>query len=214
MFVFSGPRLHAQHQHSATNPGSPCGDRSKGVPDFYYNAVLGELTPPGWGKSLIRINVGAETKLDLWTNGEKFLLWTNVNPKSIGDFLNGLDQSCQLPPDPAEAVALMKIQWESKEISSEQFADLHSSFTDALVQYASKVQKRYGSLIGKHLSTIHLDAEGYSIVYDNSHEHVALFAWNENDDYPLNPLIVWVHELQKLAEQSFHRSFAYRPFGK
>lgn len=213
VFFFGSLRLYSQQRHSETNPGTPCGDRSKGVSDSYYDAFVRDIAPPNWAKSLIRISVGGERKLDLWTNGEKFILWTNVNPKSIGDFLNGLDQSCQLPPNPGEAVELMKIRWESKEISREQFAELHRTFIGALVQYTSHIQERYGGLIREHQTTIHLDAEGYSIVYDNSHEHIDLVAWNENDDHQLNPLITWVRELQKLAQDSFHRSFSYRPFG-
>jgi len=212
IIIFAGTGLQAQEQKSQTNPGSACAEQSKGVPDFYYDAALKDITPPNWVKSLVRISVGGEIKLDLWTDGQKFLLWTNTNPQTVGDFLNGLDQSCSLPSDPSEAVTLMKVHWESTEISPEEFANLHRTFTSALMKYTSMMQSRYSSAIENRLSSVHLDAEGYPILYDNSHERVELFAWNESNQRPLNPLINWVHRLQRLAEDRFHRSFSYRPF--
>lgn len=192
------------------NPSSPCGKQSKGVSDFYYEAVLERIEPPSWGRPLIKIVVGGEIKLGLWTDGEKFELLTNMPPtprKNVGDFLNDLDDSCRLPPNPADAVALMNLKWESKELSADQFAQLHRDFIRALAQYVAKMQDRYSSMISTRLYVIHLDSEGYSVVYDNSHEHVDIEAWNENEDHPVSPMIDWVHELQKLAEDSFHRPF-------
>lgn len=211
LFLLAVAPLPAQQRRqSVTNPGALCGEKSKGVSDFYYEAALKDITPPDWARSLIRISVGGEIKLDLWTNGDKFVLWTNTSAKNVGDFLNGLDESCHLPPDPADAVALMKVKWESKQLSPDQFAQLHRDFTTALSQYVAKMQNRYTSMIETHTSVTHLDAEGYSIVYDNSHEHVELFAWNENDDHPPNPMITWTHQLLRLAEDSFHRPFGPR----
>lgn len=203
--------LGGQRQaQSKANPGSPCGKQSKGVSDFYYQAVLERIEPPSWGRPLIKIVVGGEIKLGLWTDGEKFELLTNMPPtprKSVGEFLGDLDDSCRLPPDPADAVALMNLKWESKELSADQFAQLRRDFTSALAQYAAKMQDRYGSMISTRSYVIHLDSEGYLIVYDNSHDHLNLEAWNENEDHPVSPMIDWVHKLQELAQDSFHQPF-------
>jgi hypothetical protein len=101
----------------------------------------------------------------------------------------------------------MNLKWESKELSADQFAQLHRDFTSALAQCVAKMQDRYSSIKSTRLYVVHLDSEGYSIVYNNSHEHVDLEAWSENEDHPVSPMIDWVHELQKLAEDSFHRPF-------
>jgi hypothetical protein len=50
----------AQQSMKRLNPGSPCGDQSKGLPDFYREAVLSYIEPPDWKHSLIRISVGGE----------------------------------------------------------------------------------------------------------------------------------------------------------
>jgi hypothetical protein len=192
-----------------TNPGTVRGDQSKGLPDFYYEAVLARIDPPDWKKSLIRITVGKEKKLALWSDGKNFRLWTDtpeVAQKSIGDFLLDLDQSCHLPGDPADAAALIKAKWESSDLSSPQFGHIHRDFTEALSHYVAKTQNRYDSIIATRLFVVHLDSEGYSIVYDNSYEHLELQVWNMNDQ-PNNPMLSWVHQLQRLAEERFKRSF-------
>jgi len=193
-----------------TNPGTVCGDRSKGLPDFYREAVLARMDPPDWKKSLIRINVGQEKKLALWSDDKNFRLWTNtpeITQKSIGEFLLDLDQSCRLPGDPAEAAALIKVKWESSELSSPQFARIHRDFTEAVSHYVVKIQDRYGAMIATRLLVVHLDSEAYSIAYDNSYEHLELEVWNMNDQ-PVNPVLSWVHQLQRLAEERFKRSFS------
>jgi len=193
-----------------TNPALPCGERSPGLPDFYYEAVLARIKEPGWQDSLIRIVVGAGMGLVLRTDGEKFELWTDtpeIPQNDIAEFLLNLDQSCRLPADPADAVALLKVKWERKEISSAQFAQLHNSFTQALSEYVSKIQGRYGSLIATRLSASYVDAGQYSIVYDNAYEHIESKAWDVPEHGIVNPMVKWVYELHKLAEDSFHRPF-------
>lgn len=205
-----GMSVHSQQKQVSTNPGSKCGEQSKGLPDFYYEAVLSNIRPPDWKASLIRIVIGGNTELALWTNGEKFKLWTDTldNTKtSIEEFLLHLDRSCRLPADPADAASLIKVKWQSRDLSGDQFAQLHRDFTSALSQYSAKMQERYRPMIATRTSVINLDNEGYSVVYDSSYEHVELLAWNRNEDHPLNPMVSWVHELQKLAESVFHRPF-------
>ena len=51
--------------------------------------------------------------------------------------------------------------------------------------------------------TMHLDTLRYPIVYDNQHEHIELDVWNSADD----PMVKWVRQLKKLAEDKFSRSF-------
>jgi hypothetical protein len=198
----------AQHRHTKSNPGSVCGDESKALPDFYYDAVLESIKPPDWQKALISLAEGGERKLVLWTDGEKFKLWTDTpDKKSIDGFLLDLDQACRLPADPKDAVALIKFKWESKELSSEQFAQLHREFTNALPRYVSNAQERYDSLVKTRMHTVWLDAIRYPIVYDNHDEHVEIEAYYVLED----PVVKWVLNLKKLGEDSFDRSFGSQP---
>lgn len=89
--VVTSPLLNAQvsQAQSRSNPAAPCGDRSHGLPGFYYGGVVSLIQPPEWRHGLIRIMVGGEIKLGLWTDGQKFKLWTNkldIAQKSINQF--------------------------------------------------------------------------------------------------------------------------------
>ena len=206
VLLFATCPLAAQ-EPAQTNPGTICGDRSKGLPDFYYEAVIARIEPPDWKKSLIKITVGQEKKLALWSDGKTFKLWTftsEMAQKNIDDFLLDLDQSCRLPADPAAAAALVKVKWDSSDLSSLQFERLHLDFTKALSRWVAKIQDRYDPLLAARSHILHLDAEGYSIFYDNSYEHFELVVWNMNDE-PINPMLSWVHQLQALAEEKFKR---------
>jgi hypothetical protein len=165
------------------------------------------------GQPLIRIMVGGEIKLALWTDGEKFMLSTDtfdLPQKSIGKFLLALDRSCNLPSEPRDAAALIKFHWEHKELSAAQFAQMHQEFSAALVQYVTQIQSRYAPLVASRASGSYLDAVQYSIVYDNNSEHIEIGAWDVPENHVLNPMAAWVHWLHKFAEDSFYRSFAPR----
>ncbi|MGA9568747.1 MAG: hypothetical protein WBS17_01575 [Candidatus Acidiferrales bacterium] len=189
-----------------SSPAAPCGDQSRGLPDSYYDAVISLVKPPEAQHHLIQIMAGGEIKLVLWTDGQKFKLWTNklVTPqKNIGQFLLDLDQECRLPPDPQDAFALLKLTWESKDLSAAQFALLHRGFTEALSKYAANMQGRYAEMIATRISVVSFEAAAYSIIYDNSYEHVQIHATNSNDD--LDPIVDWARRLQQIGEDSFQR---------
>lgn len=200
--------LHSSKAPRAqSSPGLPCGSQSQGLPDTYQSAVQAQLRPPEWKNSLVKIILGGDTKLALWTDGERYRLWTSTveSPEgSLGALLSRLNDSCALPADPVEAAALVKVKWESIDLSAEQFASLHREFVRAASQYVSRMQDRYSSMMASRLMTVHLEAEGYSIEYDNSYQHIVLEVWNMNDE-PANPMLEWVHGLEKLAAASFRR---------
>jgi hypothetical protein len=210
--LVSAASLQAQQPRVQSKPGVVCSDKDRrmGRQDLYYFEVLRQIEPPDWKDSLISITVGGEKKLVLWTDGKKFSLLTDTpetTRKNIYDFFLDLDHSCRLPSDPAKAVGLIKIKWESKDLSSAQFADLHRTFTNALLQYVSNIQDRYTSMIETQLSPLYLDAVRYTVVYDNHYAHSEVDAWDVPENGKPNPMVNWVHELKKLGEDSFHRSF-------
>src|SRR5271167_469605 len=171
--LLSAGLLYAQDNRPRTNPGKVCGDQSKGLPDFYDEAVLARITPPNWETSLIRIMiVSGERKLALSTNGENFKLWTetpDIPQKTIIDFLFGLDQKCVLPADPTEAVALLRIKWQSADLSAAQFGKIHADFVNALSQFVSSAGGRYDETMKSKLGVIYLHTVLYRVSYDNDY---------------------------------------------
>lgn len=198
--------IESQLKGNRTNPASTCGDDSAGIPDFYDTAVFDQLHPPDWEKSLIRISVGNQRKLVLWTDGEKFKLWTDtVTPGNIEKFLHDLDRDCRLPPNPAAVTAFLKVKWESVDLSPAEFARIHREFTSASAQYVSKAQGRYNLMMQTKLRSIWLDAIEYTVVYDNNDEQYQVKVIENSKEY--GAMLDWIHGLQMLAERSFHRHF-------
>jgi hypothetical protein len=210
-FFFGLGVLEAQQAPSkphSSNPRIPCGDELKGLPYSYYTAVLETIKPPHWEKALNRITVGSEKKIVLLTNGEKFLLWAETPdiPKqynNIDDFLMHLAVECRLPADPENAAGLIKINWESKELTEAEYTRLHREFTDAVAKYVSQIQRRYPEMLATRTWVQYCDTSRYTIVYDNWFEHIAVEAWN----VPAVDLVKWVYQIHKLAEDSVHKSF-------
>jgi hypothetical protein len=204
--LLSAGLLYAQDNRPRSNPGPVCGDQSKGLPYFYYEAVLARITPPNWESSLFRIMiVSGERKLALWTDGETFKLWTetpDIPKKNIDDFLFGLDQKCVLPADPTEAVALLRIKWQSADLSAAQFAKIHADFVNALSQFVSSAGGRYDETMKSKSRILYLHTVVYRVAYDNDYEPIEISVWNDPDEH--EPMLAWIHQLQKLGEDSFH----------
>lgn len=207
-FVILGAApAHPQQKRPRTNPATKCGDESlwrndNSFSEFYSKAVYDNFEPPDWKKASIRITVDGEASLKLWTNGEQFKLWTyTTKPRNINKYLDDLSDSCRLPGSPAEVAALVKIKWESADLSSEQFAQIHRNLIQALSQYVSSAQQRYKALT----PMIYLDAIGFRVKYDNPIEDINVEVVEDPKQY--KPILDWIHDLQKLAEVKFHRPF-------
>lgn len=193
-----------------TNPPSPCGDESSGIPGFYYEGVVDQFKPPGFKSALITITEGAEEKLVLMTDGTKFELWSGTPQtpqKSVNRFLLDLDQACRLPADPANAAKLIHVNWESSEISSTEFGQLHHAFILALSQFASNADERYTQLLTEKMLSMHLDTVQYPITYDNAYERVEVWVWNGPAKDSDKAMLDWLQTLRRLAENRFHHPF-------
>jgi hypothetical protein len=199
--------MRAQQKQPRTNPGTNCGDGSplrndNNFNEFYLRAVYDYFEPPDWSPAQIMITVSGEGTLKLWTNGKRFKLWTYTTmPHNINKYLDDLSDSCRLPGNPSEAARLIKVKWESADLSSEQFAQIHQNLTNALSQYVSSAQQRYSAPEGH----IYLDATSYRVEYDNTYGHVDFEVMEDPERF--KPVLDWIHQLQKLAEASFHRPF-------
>jgi hypothetical protein len=206
LWVLSAAPLRAQDHRPRSNSGTVCADKNRGLPDYYYETLLAHITPPNWERSLIRIMiVSGERKLALWTDGETFKLWTatpDIRQKTIADFLFRLGEKCVLPADPTEAVALAKIKWDSTELSAEQFAKIHADFVNALSQFVSSAGGRYDETMKSREGILYLHTVLYRVTYDNDYEPIEISVWNVPDQH--EPMLAWIHQLQKLGEDSFH----------
>jgi hypothetical protein len=190
-----------------TGPSAACA-HLQGM-DLTYDEIVGLIRPPDWDDQAVTITMGGADKLILRTDGDKKFELVAGEPVQPGvyTFLIDLDNSCQLPPDPEAAAELVKMRWETKEISRAQFEQLHRDFTAALAQYATRINATYDSIISTHLVSTFLDAGLEMIVYDNQTDHVEVRAWNIERDRKSNPILEWAHEFSQFAADTFHRPY-------
>jgi len=170
-------------------------------PYYFEVAVLKAIQPPEWRHGLIRIAVGSETKVSLWSDGQKFELWTaNVRFTDVARLVENLRDACRLPANEWEVAALMHIKWEHVDLSAEQFRELHESLIRGLSDYVLAAQQRYPP----NTTVIYLDATIFTLVYDNGYEKIEADVPDDPEQH--QQLRAWIHYLQTLAETKFHRS--------
>ncbi|MGC2528616.1 MAG: hypothetical protein WA639_12770 [Candidatus Acidiferrum sp.] len=210
----TSPLPSKQEQKATPISGVSCENAARAlVSGEYVYGALKHVWPPSFptsGGIAVAVEVKPAVKLLLHTDGTKFQLWTDtvdVPGGNVWDFLEKEAESCHLPPDPADAVKLLNISWESKELSKEQFDQLHRDFMTALSNYVLEVQERSAYFIRTKFLGGGVDASNYPIVYDNSWEHFEIIDWDIPIENRTDPMIRWVHELQKFAEERFHRTF-------
>jgi hypothetical protein len=122
--------------------------------------------------------------------------------KSVGEFLLHLEDSCRLPADPAQAAALIRVRWESADLSAEQFAKIHQQLVDALSQYAGQAQRRYSTIMNTKSSAVYLDTRVFPIHYYNGYERLTLDVFDDPKEHAT--MLDWIYQVEKLAEQKFH----------
>jgi hypothetical protein len=158
--------------------------------------------------TVVEFTLGA--KAFLRAQDGKYELWlgtAQVPGGNVVDFLEDLADSCRLPPDPANAVKLLNIHWDVKELSRSLFEQMHSAFMTALSEYFSTVRERSSYFLAKNRVGGGVDAFGYTIIYNNSWEYLKI----DEMDLPINgqttSMIKWVHQFQREVEQAFHGRF-------
>jgi len=173
----------------------------------YIYAVMDRIWPADLriGISVaVQFNFGR--KVILYYDGEKYDLWlgiAGVPNENVWNFMGDIADSCKLPPDPAEAVKLLKVHWEERHLQQAQFEQLHRDFLTAFTQYSSTVKERSAYSMATGLFAVPLDATGYTIVYDNSWEHFKIEELSLTNGQK-TPLVNWVQEFRSFAEQTFH----------
>jgi hypothetical protein len=201
-----------QKQKSIPKPEVSCEGASKALESgAYVFGALNHVWPSSFGTSqgiTIAVELRPGVKLLLHTMGGKSQLWADtlgIPGSNVWQFLQRKAELCELPADPADAVKLMKVSWEDRELSQSQFDLLHRDFMKASAEYVSRVGERSSYFMATNLGAVYLDASYYPIVYDNTYEHFEIKAWNVPIDHQKDPVVEWVHELQNFAEERFHR---------
>jgi hypothetical protein len=163
------------------------------------------------GGSFITITIGDnyQRKFVLRAKNHSHFEVRRFEPKeNIFKTLHQLEDTCQLPGDPAEALRMLDIQWETREIDASQFEKFHRGFTEALKAYVLDSQTRYRSVLDGDIGSM-LDGDGWDVAYDNhGFEHIYVIAAARKDkNGKLLPLPLWAHDTVDFAESLF----AHRP---
>jgi hypothetical protein len=207
---WTSPLRSQQQPQSPAKATTSCEEQEGALKSMaYIDATEDQIWPAAFPLSrgiTVAVELSYEAKAFLHTDGSKYELWLGTGQISGGKvvyFLEDLADSCRLPPDPADAVKLLNIHWEVKELSRSQFEQLHSSFMTALSQYSSLVRERSSYFMATMNFEIPLDASRYTIVYDNSWEHLKI----EELDLPINghttSMIKWARAFKKTVEETF-----------
>ena len=180
----------------------------------YVGSVLDEIRPPKLPPSAlfgagitISVQFGPETKVFLRTDAHNFEVWrgkAEVAGNNVWNFLEGVADNCQLPPDPKDAVKLLNVHWEEQRIKKDEFTRLYKNFITALRGYVYTVDQTSSYVLSEHREGGGVDQTYYTIVYESSWKHFKI----DELDLPISgkqtSLIKWIHELQMTMDQMFH----------
>jgi hypothetical protein len=216
VIVLWGVPVFAQHGllTGPRNVRTSCDEQKHALESgVYADCALKHVWPPALPLSAgvsIAVQLRPAIKLLLHTDGSKFELWVGtaqIPKNNVLGFLEDLANSCKLPTDPANAVKLLNIGWEVKEVQRARFDQLHDDFLAALTEYTSSVKERTSYFMDTRLARVAVDATRYTIFYDNSWQHFEIQEWDLPINGQVTPMVKWTRELEGIAEQSFHRSF-------
>src|SRR5262249_825881 len=151
------------------------------------------IRPPG-PKWLIEISLytSGNPKLILRTDTENFEFLRGTPTRELDESLHDLDRSCRLPPNPIDAVGLVKIKWERQKLSQSEWAKTHDELLDALLNYTADLRENHRKLLATKSTYLQVHAAQYSVIYDAGTYYVKARA----DDTIEEPaLIRWAKSL-------------------
>jgi len=184
-------------QNANSRPAS-CA-QSLQVEDLYTTEVWKDASPPEVSPSVIviSVSVNSETKLFIRArDGRTFELVRGSLKEPLAEALKKLKASHRLPDSPHEAGKLLPIEWETTPISSEQFANLHRSFTSAFANFVDDAQSRSHEVLADGGRTSFHNTQ-YRIGYSNDgfENFEAIVDDVSTDHGQLDPIVAWVHQL-------------------
>lgn len=204
--------VHARPRNSPqSNPGSnwKCGPHVDELSYGYELAVVNAIEPPVWKGGLIMISVGTAVSINLWSDGNVFKLWATTSAVRFRDVersLLQLNQACRLPMEPEDAARLLKVKWESSDLSPAEFAQLHSNFIKAPMDYEAIARDKYDDAMRTKEEEVRLGGEDIHVTYRNGYGQQITAEVLSDPEYN-KPMLDWIHELQRVATGKFHRQF-------
>ena len=183
------------------------GERNWHPGHWYYQEVWDHILPEDKPNSVIVITISAyfDSKLILRAKDKNRFELLRLEPSpNLFQSLDDLDKSCRLPADPMEAIKLLNIRWETTEISSSLFENLHRGLTAALTEYIADSQNRHKSILADG-GVVILHGREYDITYDNDgYEHIQVEVNDGTDTSGKTfPLSGWVRATIIFSEDRF-----------
>ena len=191
-----------------------CEDMSHAIESgAYVYAAVKQIWPPSFGTAQgvsISVEVKPAIKVILHTADGKYELWMDSvgASKDVWQFLEDQANACRLPPDPSNAVKLLNVSWEHRDLSQAQFEKLHEHFLAALTAYIRSVSERSSYFMRTGFQGGGVDASTSQIVYDNSWQHLEITEWNLPIEGRTTPMNKWVQEFSLFADGTFQHHIA------
>jgi hypothetical protein len=203
--------LHARPKQKSGQAYEICREEKNALASGAYGyAVMDHMWPSAFpvGRGItVAVQFRPEAKVLLHTDGTKFTLWmgtAQVPGNNLWEFLGDLADSCRLPPDPADAVKLLNMKWDVVDLQKKQFEQLHGEFMTALTDYVSTIRERASYFMATTRMGGGVDASVYTIVYDNSWQHIKIDEWDLPINGQITAMMKWVREFRSVAEGDFH----------
>jgi hypothetical protein len=201
VFVLSS-LLYGQEE---AKPRAVCtGKHDETLTYMYSLDVIQHLQPPGNSLILVSVSADSESKLVLRISQPPtaYELWRGVPEENLYNLLSRLQDSCLLPPNPYEAVKLVRVKWQRLVLTQDTFQTMYNDFSLALAQYSSGVATRPKTIRG---GRIVMDSSVYTVAYDSfGFERFEVRAFDDTEDpSKMNPIIKWARGLQKFSSDGF-----------
>jgi hypothetical protein len=201
--------VQAQQSSTATKPSKPCRQKKDAeFPFDYRHAILQEVRPPAEKRPALTIEFGRLAPLVLTLDRNEARLWSTTSTfDDMDKKINQLYASCKLEAYPSRVVDQLEIEWESTDLTMEEFADLHRALLDAMGKYSAGAQPIYEGLARDGQTSIYLDAWQYFVIYKTEYQFMEVDPIADPKVEANRAILAWIHRVDKLAETKFHRPF-------
>lgn len=204
-FLPGGPaQQQAASPQTHVKPCSP--KQSTELPYEYRRAIFRAVRPPG-ARPALTIYLGRLSPLVLTLDAKPRLWFSSSTWDDMAKTITGLAASCQLGTEADEIAAQLNVEWKSADLTPEQFADLHRDLIDALGKYSAGAQPMYEELAPNGLTAIYLDAWIYPVRYETEYQYIEVDPIADPKVEANRAILAWVHRVDKLAAEKFHRPF-------
>jgi hypothetical protein len=187
----------AQQSTSAAKAPKPC-HRNKDVefPFEYRREIFQQVRPPAEKRPVLTVNLGRLSPLVLTLDRNQARIWSTTSSfDDMGKKIEQLYASCKLEERPSQIVDQLEVEWQSADLTMEEFADLH------------RAQPIYQVLARDGQTSLYLDAWTYFVRYETEYQFMEVDPIADTKLEANRAILAWIHRVDKLAEAKFHRPF-------